>query len=82
MPVLVRSRRAFIDTIDSANSWYHVRVGKGSEYDKGSVSLVLADCSRTIEWYFGKPGNKGGKAKIKKVKELVDSIYNYLHEEN
>lgn len=75
----MKTKREFLENPKYSNSWYKVNV---DSYDD-SVELTLADCSRAITWYFGSrkgKERKRGKAKIAKLKKLVDSIYEYYHE--
>ena len=60
-----------------SGSSYSVTVGT-DDYNKGEVSATFTDCSRRITWYFGKPGNKLGVAKITVVKKLIDEIYEHM----
>lgn len=60
-----------------SGSSYSITVGKG-EYNKGELDATFTDCNRRITWYFGKPGNKRGVAKITAVKKLIDEIYEHM----
>lgn len=81
MATNLKPKRDWLENIKDSNSWYKLEL---CDYD--GVTLTLADCSRSITWYFGKKDGKDkgkrGKAKIAKVKKLVDEIYNYYHEDN
>ena len=60
-----------------SGSSYTIVVGKG-EYNKGELDVSFTDCNRKINWFFGKPGNKKGVAKITRLKKLVDEMYDYM----
>lgn len=72
----LKSKRNWLEGREHSNSYYELSVDKSD----GEVNLTLADCNRRICWYLGKPGDKRGKAKIAVLKNLIDSIYNHLHE--
>ena len=72
----LKSRRSFLEEQVSSDSYYVLDIGK----DSGYTSLKLADCNRTIEWQFGRPGEPRGKKKIATLKKLIDDMYNFLHE--
>ena len=78
----LKSKRGFIERGVSkdgeflSGSSYTIVVN--TLYDVGSVALTLTDCNRAITWWFGKPGDKRAVAKIKKVKAVIDSIYDHL----
>jgi hypothetical protein len=44
----------------------------------GWVDLILKDCSRTVSWEFGSPGDRRAVAKIKKLKAIVDEVHEHL----
>lgn len=71
----MKNIRKFLET--DADSYIKVDIGKAS-YDKDEVTVKLADCNRSITWYFGPPGNKKAIAKITVIKNIVDKIYNHL----
>lgn len=70
----MKSKRGFLEGIKGANSWYKVSV-----MDHG-LEMTLADCTRSINWWFGKPGENDAIAKITKVKSMVDEVYDHLTE--
>ena len=70
---MLKDSRAFLEPQKNSDSYYKVTV-----YDDKSVELKLADCSRSITWYFGKPGERRAIAKISKIKTIVDRIYAHL----
>lgn len=79
----MKSKRGWLDkgTTESGEfhtgSSYSITIGKG-EFNKGELDATFTDCSRRITWYFGKPGNKQGVAKITLIKKLVDEMYEHM----
>jgi len=69
----LKSKRAFLN--NEVDSYYHLYV-----QDSGWTDLKLADCARSINWEFGRPGDAKAKKKIAVVKKLIDELYNHLHE--
>lgn len=80
LKVKLRSTRKWLEKQGLSDSYAQLTVNTDS-WSKGEVTLKLADCNRSIEWYFGKPGDKRAIAKIIVVKNLVDRIYDYLTQE-
>lgn len=77
---MLKSKRAFLEPGRESDSYYSLTVNvdpADAEWD-GSTDLKLTDCSRTINWHFGVPGDKRAIRKITVVKKLVDSIYEHL----
>lgn len=72
-------KHKFIDD-QSISGSYIIWRDDGLPY--GGVDMKLADCSRTIGWEFGQPGEKRGKKKIAAIKKIIDEVYDYLHEVN
>lgn len=73
---MLRDSRGFLAPASQADSYYRVSV---NSYDQ-SVELKLNDCYRSINWSFGKPGDKAAIRKIKKIKAVIDSIHDHLTE--
>lgn len=69
------SKREWLEAQKYSNSFYDLKVDTF-----GEVDITLSDCYRSITWGFGRPGKERGKAKIKKLKALVDALYNHIHE--
>lgn len=72
----LKSKRAFLEGREHSNSYYNLTVSSN-----GHVTLNLADCYRSLEWSFGRPGDDRAKKKIQVLKNLIDSIHAHLHEE-
>lgn len=72
----LKHNRGWLENSKFSNSYYIL------DTEFGEVALTLADCNRRISWSFGAPGSKRGKAKIKKIKALIDEVYEYMHEED
>ena len=73
----MKSKRGWLESITESGSSYSVEV-ETEDYNKGYLTLNLADCNRVIHWHFGTPGSKRAVRKIKKIKALIDEIYDYL----
>lgn len=78
--VKLKSERKFLEPFKESDSYYRITVGTG-KYEEGEVDIKLADCYRTINWNFGKPGDKRAIAKITVVKQMVDKVYDFLTQE-
>lgn len=70
------SHRGWLESQQHSDSTYSVTV------HSYGVGLTLRDCNRAISWDFGKPNSKRAIAKIKKLKEVVDGLYEYLNDKN
>lgn len=79
MGTKLKTKRDFLENPKHSNSWYKLDF---DSYDNDLI-LTLADCNRTITWYFGSPnskaGRKRGKAKSKKMLKVFQEIYDYYH---
>ena len=71
-------KHKWIDEQSSSGSYI---IYQDDGHNFGGVEMKLADCSRTVSWEFGTPGDKRGKKKIAAIKKIIDEMYNYLHEE-
>lgn len=78
--VKLKSFRTFLEPQEESDSYIRVTVSRES-WENGDVSLKLTDCDRRIMWHFGPPGNPRAVAKITKLKEIVDKVYDYLTQE-
>ena len=78
--IKLNSQRFFLESQKDSDSYIKIEVST-DKWNKGDTDLKLADCYRSINWHFGKPGDKRAIAKITKVKQAVDKIYNYLTQE-
>lgn len=70
----LKSKRDWLEKPHQSGSYYNVTVDNSNGY----TSLSLADCNRTITWEFGRPNSKRAVAKIKKIKKLIDEMYDHL----
>ena len=71
---MIKAKREFLEPLKHSDSYYRIYV----DTDTGAVDLKLSDCDRRIWFSFGKPGDKRGIAKIKRLKAAVDSIHDHL----
>lgn len=69
----LKCERKFLEPTKHSDSYYVLDVS-----DRDYTSLKLADCEKTINWSFGKPGDERAMAKIKVVKSLIDRLHDYL----
>lgn len=69
----MKSKRLFLEPQSESDSYVAVDID-----ESGYLDLKLADCKRSINWFFGKPGNKRAIRKIKKVKAVIDEVYAHL----
>ena len=80
MAAKMKTKREWLEKPEESNSWYKIAF---DEYDGGAIDLTLADCNRSITWYFGGKRHKGGKrgkAKSAKLLKLAQQVYDYYHE--
>lgn len=73
----LKNKRAWLEDQKYSGSYYAVEV---DHYN--NVSLTLSDCTRQINWTFGKPRSKRAMAKIKKVKAIIDEMHAFLTDPN
>lgn len=79
----LKSKRGWLEAGNTTDGEFHsgssytIVVGKAN-YNKGELTTTFTDCNRAITWYFGKPGNKQGVAKITTIKKLVDELYEHM----
>lgn len=82
MGAKLKTKREFLEKPEHSNSWYKLDV---DTYEKDLI-VTLADCNRSITWYFGSPNNKAGrkrgKAKSKKMLKVFQQVYDYYHKED
>lgn len=70
-----KTKRVWLEKPELSDSYIKVLTG-----ENGWTELKLTDCYRSINWDFGKPGDKRAKKKIAAVKKLIDEVYAFLHE--
>jgi len=69
----MKQKRIFLEPPTESDSYIRVSID-----DDGYTHLKLSDCDRGIWWSFGKPGTRRAIAKIKKVKMIIDQVYDHL----
>lgn len=68
----MKGKRFFLEK--DADSYVTLHTPEDDDYSTG-YDLKMADCHRSIQWYFDK---KKGHKKLKKFRDLINELYDEL----
>lgn len=71
----MKEKRVFLEAAKHSDSYVRVII----DPDSGYLELKMADCDRRIWWSFGKPGDKRAVRKIRRLKSIIDEVYEHLN---
>jgi hypothetical protein len=71
----MKEKRLFLEPAKHSDSYVRVII----DADSGYLEMKLTDCDRRIWWDFGKPGDKRAVRKIRRLKSIIDEVYEHLN---